>query len=427
MLEVDNALRFVSEMTATTSTSKSLRQKILVSLSGNKLSVLLRRFADQELPRSEFHRGHESCEVCPATFVKAKIRLHQILAVLFLRSTLFESQYEDDIDTSGLAKMLEKKLGTSVVATAPCTYMPPMRAQASGKVSFFEAESTPRVQSISHDWRNDLIQELSRDASYRYESIVRRVGEICRDLELRCNEHELPLRHEQSKSEDLQTRLEAARTKVADLESEAQDQISRVVSLENEKNSLSLQLDTAEKTVVSLKNERDSLSEQLRMTQQKLQDLAIGFNNMRQECDQTIAEAEGAARDTMEISRQQDLAYLATMNGKDQMFEEQAQKLTASTNQVKAFEAELNQIRQQEINLNITIHEKEVMVQDLSKSMESSKELQASIQAQNDRLLSAEKELIAVNKGLTEKVMPLPCCSLSICYPWVSYADAKEL
>jgi hypothetical protein len=57
-----------------------------------------------------------------------------------------------------------------------------------------EEQATPFPQRDSYTWRENLANELIRDASSRYDAIINTVGFVCRDLEQRCLTVESPLR-----------------------------------------------------------------------------------------------------------------------------------------------------------------------------------------------------------------------------------------
>ena len=84
-------------------------------------------------------------------------------------------------------------------------------------VSLFGAGSTPQDMP-SHAWKDRLIDTLSRDARYQHQTVVQMVGEVCRDLEARCDNAEQPFRDEQAKSQYLQRRLKASEERNMDLE-----------------------------------------------------------------------------------------------------------------------------------------------------------------------------------------------------------------
>ena len=407
LVRVDNAFRLVSIMIAIIPKSLDFQGAVRHAVSRYEVSALLQQFA-LKTPQMYSAQGHAESDVCPLTYVEALVRFHQRTIGILLTSALHTTSHEGGLDTLTLTNLLEKmqKLSND---PATCRHHGNSKLTPElSKVSFFEAESTPRIQSASHDWRTDLVRELRRDASYRHESVVRMVGEICRDLEIRCDESERPLRDEKSKSRLLQQELEAAQAMVSELEFQAQD---RTV------------------TWNVLKNERDTLSGQVKETERRLEDLGTSLENIQHEFDQANIDAARAAQAATENARQRDLAYLATMTGRDEMLEEQALKLAASTNHVKELEEELDQkkrqdtknseilrekdaildeLNRQEARNEETIREKKAMIQELNTAIATAKELEALRQSKIDSLITSETNLIATNQCITAKVSILP-------------------
>jgi hypothetical protein len=71
-----------------------------------------------------------------------------------------------------------------------------------------EEQATPFPQRDSHTWKENLANELIRDAGSRYDAIINTVGLVCRDLEQRCSTVESPLRRAQAEIITLNERIE---------------------------------------------------------------------------------------------------------------------------------------------------------------------------------------------------------------------------
>ena len=266
-------------------------------------------------------RDHSNLEVCPLSYREAQARLHHSLAMMVLESAL-ASQRGGHFDPAMMTLLLEKQClhCQAQPASVECVQRRPRGLQMP-KISLFGAISTPHVESVSLNWRDSLIRELSRDADCRYEGIVRMVGEICRDLESRCNESERPLREEQSKSRDLQARLESSERDKGDLEIQARNQQS---------------------ISSTLQTERDSLAKKVEVAESQMEELGTRLDNIHRE-------AEYAAQTAIERTRQKDLVYLATITGKDEIFEEQSLKLASAEQRIQLLEDELNSMKEQEV------------------------------------------------------------------------------
>ena len=399
LTKIDNALRLISVFTEKIPTSPKLLKAVLQSISSNGISDMLRRYASQVQGPMHlgFVAGHGNIDICPLSYHEALAKLHQRLAIMVLKSALHASQCGGHVDAPVMMLLLEKRCLPSSAdpASMGCTQRRPM-SLITPKLSLFEAVSTPRVESVSLNWREDLIREMSRDVDCRYDVVIRMVGEICRDLELRCNETERPLRDEQSKSRDLQARLERSERNKAELESQARNH--RLI-------------------FSALETERDCLADQVETTERRMKELGTSLGNIHEEFDRAKIEAERAAQVAIESARQQDLAYLATMTSKDEIFEKQALKLASTENQVKILEDELNRIRGIEANnaeklsnsethiktLNNAVSASERRMKDLEIELQQTKEQDArnTAKVSNDAALIEElnSAIVATNEA----------------------------
>ncbi len=241
-------------------------------------------------------------------------------------------------------------------------------------MSLFEAGRTPRTDTISHNWRENLVRELSRDANREYESVTRLVGEICRDLELRCDEAERPYQEEQTKSRSLEVSIDVFRAQVAELEMKLRAQGSKFDELQSAK---------------------DALSKKLMKSENRLEDQAEEIQKLRHEFFQAEDASERAAQGAIEASRDQDLAYLATLTGKDEILEEQAFKLTSSERRINELENQIAELIIKGAEDAEYISSDNRTIQELNEGIAIAKGLITTKQLEIDRLTESEAMVIA--------------------------------
>ena len=341
--KIDYGLRLISLFTESIPTSSKLIRAVLQSIPGNVISDMLRQYGSQEQEAARLDSGHNNIiDVCPLSHHDARGRLHQGLLVLILKSALYAPQCGGHFDASTITLLLEQQsfYYPAQQPSVGCSQRRPRNIVAPS-ISTFEAVSTPRMDSVSLKWRDNLRREMSRDLDCRYEGVIRMVGEICRDLELRCAEAESPLRQEQSKSRDLQTRLENSERDKAELEYQVRNYQSGFSALEKERACLVHQIEAAET---------------------RLKELGTSIDSVHQE----LKEAKHSAQATIESARQQDLMYLATMMGKDENLEEQSLRLASAENHAKALEHELNRMRGLEADNVEVLKDKETHIETLN-------------------------------------------------------------
>ena len=332
LTRIDHALQLISILTEMVPTSSKLLKAVLQSISSSVVSSMVHQDASQvdgTICLGSAH-GHSTEEVCPSSYREARARLHQSLSVLILKSGLYAPQCGSYFDASIMTLLLADKFLRCPVqhGSVGCSQRRPLKT-VTPKISMFEAVSTPRMDSASLSWRDGLMKEITRDTDCRYEGIIRMVGEICRDLELRCDENERPLREEQSISRDLRARLESS---------------------ERDKAALQFQARGYQSTIGALETERDYLANQVEVTEKHSKKLVANLQDIHHEFDHTKIEAKRAMQAAVESARQQDLVYLATITGKDEVLEEQSLRLASTEHHAKTLEHELNCIRGLEAN-----------------------------------------------------------------------------
>ena len=382
LTQLDSGLHLVAALTAAIPTTIALREVLLSCMSGKKVERLLQRFTTQLPTSPESLDGHKIIEICPGAYAEALYRLHQDLTVMLLSTALYASGLETSLQCP-FRLLLQKQvqLSNSQSRHEDCRSRRPLLGEAS-RVSLFEARCTPRVDSISHNWRTEIVDELSREAGCRYESLVRMVGDVCRDLELRCTEAERPLREEQSRSQELRAHLDAVQRKVTELEGQARDR---------------------EHEIISLKSERTELSDQIKTHKDCLKGLEATLDNIRQEFDQAKSDAEIAVRTAVENARQRDLAYLATLTGKDQVFDEQSLKLAASDIRVKDLEYEITQLKKEVASRSETTQAQQKAIEELKNGITTAKDLATFHEAKIDELQKSERDLTSSRDDIVRK------------------------
>lgn len=384
-MRVDNALRLISVFTERIPTSSKLLEAVLQSTSSSTLSGMLRQYALQEekTMRVGFVHSLSTVDICPSSYREARARLHQNLSAMILKAALHAPQCGGHFDASAMALLLEDRSLRCAAqhSSVKCTQHRPMKV-TTPKISMFEAVSTPHMGSASLHWRDGLVKEMSRDIDCRYEGIIRMVGEICRDLESRCNNSERPLREEQSRSHNLRAKLDSS---------------------ERDKAELVFQARSHQSTINALETERDCLANQVEATERRLEELGTSLDKIHQEFDH----AKQAAQAAVEIARQQDLVYLATMTGKDEVLEEQSSRLARTEDHAKALEHDLNRERELEANNAEKLSNYETYIETLNNAVSASERHVENLQneltrAKEQNVYNAAK--ISSNMALMEEL-----------------------
>ena len=341
LTELDNAVKIAGYFAEAVETSPPLVETISRAMSTREGQALLCSFiALPEWPPRD--PKLQPIPTCLCAFQKCHLHLQASIRSTLLRSGLRCSGKEQQTFRSNLVPLLDSNMRLAQII---CSNQ--LLRTKGAPVSLFETVSTPQTISISHGWKDEIAKQMSRDAQHRSKSIIRMVGEICRDLELRCNDAERPLREEQSKSCDLKTKLDVSEARVQKLEADIERSSFQIRNLEHEK---------------------ESSLEQVRSSEHRLQDLCSSLDKVQEELRHSKANAQQSAEIAAESARQQDLAYLAMLTGKEEILEEQASKLAACDRRAQDLEDSLVRLRSQEAEMVEKAHVDCTIIEDLKKS-----------------------------------------------------------
>ncbi len=343
--ELNVAVSLVNGLAASCSTSRDVRQKILYSLSTNEFSLLLQRFSEFEPTGSSGQ--HTKSGICPKYFADYRQKYHRTVCCLILRTGLHAADDELSIDTSLAMALLKKGIDIPDTSLSCRIPSPPRLSSGCTEVSLFETGSTPQDMA-SRRWRDQLTESLSRDAAYQHQHIVKTMGEVCQDLEVRCENAEKPFREEQVKSRDL-------RAKLAEVEARNAELVAKMEGYDHTINDLKVQI--------------CQRKEQANAAQERSTALIADLQVLQQEVERTKEQATSATKASSEVARQQDLTYVSIIKGKDEVCQEQSDK-------IKTLEVQTN---------------------DLTRKIAECQQLEASITGQKDRL---EESLAQRTNGL---------------------------
>ena len=387
LTSIQDTEHWVLNIDAAVQTSSSLRQNVLLSLSAKEVDESLRRFAKYRLSCLNTDVRHGRLEVCPRLHADARQRLHKCLCDFLLKAACHATTDETRLDTSVGLALLEKR-NSIFSSILPCEYRNASLSSFSmAPTPLFEAGSTSQTLTSSNDWRNRLMKELTRDAKYQYESIVKMVGDICQDLERRCDEAERPFRTEQAKNSDLMIKLEASQEKRVELESKV-----------------------LERTQLSecLEIERNCLQEQVQTFENRAQVLSSRLTELELELWKTKQESNNAVEAARETAKQQELTYLASMTGKDELLEQQGVKQANLEVRANGLQNELTHIYSQKVHGEEEIRNLEGISRERNEIIEQLKATIACKDANVDRLVQLEASLTSENQELMTEVCDLP-------------------
>lgn len=399
LVRLENAMVLTSSLGAQIQGSPSLRQAVLYSIYTDQISKLLDRFISLEAPLS-CSNMHEQVDCCPHSYRQTKLNLHRGICDLFLKTAIAEIRGEARIDALVTTALLDKQMSLLTISRSCDFYGSKTLALAIPPINSNEASQL----AGSHDWRNMLRESMLRANESQFESIVRTVGEVCQDLERRCENVERPLRDEQTRSNDLNLKLNASEEALRVFESQAQERLQAIGGLETDKAFLIAQVQVAE---------------------QREQSLSHSYEILQQDFEAAKKEAADAAETAEEALKHQELAHLASLTGKDEMYDEQTSIIKELEERITILAGELSQMKAQDDEAHSRIaalqdeaHGQrdalkeakknvgclELDVCEKSEAIETLTQLAASRQTEIDRLVDQQSILSVEKRDLACKV-----------------------
>ncbi|KAL8699539.1 MAG: hypothetical protein Q9224_001365 [Gallowayella concinna] len=383
--ETEAALVLVESFTDCIVKSPSLRQKILYLLSTNTLADPLHRFLKLETEDlwNKAHDNHK--DVCSSAYARKQILLWQKICSMFLKVAIFSQHDSLSLDPSMASALLDKTFSLESVRVVCQRYKNICRSRRPALLPMFETGSTPCSVAGSEQWRTRVRSELAQNAEHQYNSIVRTMGDACRDLEDRCHEVEGPLREAQAKSARLRNDLDSSRARVAELTSRNHEQSLILEGIDEEKSELTAH-------VRDLKSERE--------------ELLVVRNSLQDRLDAAIQHAGDTERNRISETRDLELSHAAASAEKDEILEEQKHTELVLKVQIQDLEADAVELRakasikeEEVVRLEAVVKEQQIL---LSNASELASETQNTCSRQQEELNLLETDKHALEKEVKE-------------------------
>lgn len=373
--------------------SMPLRKAILCSLSTDALSTPLRVLINTNC-REELNNRSDctNSDVCSIALLRTQRELSRTLCILLLTGGLHVDIAED-------IERLRPSLGTALLLTLSqlstytgandnqCT-MESMTSFPTQMPLILEATATPGTHITSHDWRSRLLSELTRDAAKQHTGIVSTLGEICRDLERRCEGVEKPLKEEQARCESLSKELGEAKERERRLEASIDRKRVQMEEMRREHDGVEIQLDAAiekihegEDSLKKLKEELDAerkgrkedekkvVEEREKVAEEHLGELAeqgaklAGLETKLEQLEGTIRELKGelvTVTKKLEVEKREGIRLSADLGDRSRELEERQRKMEQMEAELAQNDKELEDLS---VRLDRTLEERDAQIQ----------------------------------------------------------------
>ncbi|KAF2867203.1 hypothetical protein BDV95DRAFT_503161 [Massariosphaeria phaeospora] len=294
-IESSHALRcafiLVKRLAAILPLSAPLRSHFLLALSSNELQDSVRQFLRIDPVSLCGLNGANLCETSTTILRRELVSttISLLLSLALAQSTDPRLQHSIIMALIGKQQQLGETIGQ-------CSH--PESASLRPAISFVQQECTP---STGQDWRKDLKSVLQSQSSHHSDSVVHFVGKICRDLEMRCETVEEPLRNERVKTKILEAELYQLREDKVFLETAKTDQDCYTYGLEED---LKNQHDKNHKLSTKLQELRGEFDEATRRADETLRIAQENFNEIESRLQSSIlTQKEGLLAQSREIDR----------------------------------------------------------------------------------------------------------------------------
>ncbi|KAF2146275.1 uncharacterized protein K452DRAFT_355693 [Aplosporella prunicola CBS 121167] len=265
--------------------SRAFRKRLFLSLSAEETKEPLENLLKPSPSSSSALCTRQG--ICPVGVLNTGRRLCLSMCSLLLKSALATQAGEVGIDLYVGLHILQKQQEVTP-QLSPCKHFqaPPQHAP----ISLVQETCTPQTQSDSYNWRQRLATDLENHGKLEINFIQRRVDDVCRDLEARCENIEEPLHQEQQKVQELRLELQAMHEKsdklnahIRQLEAHELDRDLCMEGLETEKAQ-------TEADLQHVTSQKDDLLKQLDNLFHKQGEAENALIKARKEYDQSLSQ-----------------------------------------------------------------------------------------------------------------------------------------
>ncbi|RHZ60138.1 hypothetical protein CDV55_102054 [Aspergillus turcosus] len=169
------------------------------------------------------------------------------------------------------------------------------------RVKFSLTGLPKRGPTSRDDWRTGIAETLMLNSRMTHDNLIRKVEEVCFDLEQRCTTIEAPLRAVEEERDHIAVEAE---------------------QLQQQKSELEAQLQQASSTISQLQQEISHLETHARSTSIRVEELSASLDAARRELEDQRRNSQETTNSEREKARTRELDLLASITEKDDQIEE---------------------------------------------------------------------------------------------------------
>lgn len=262
-------------------------------------------------PSQDECRGSEVC-YCAYAALKNKILLN-----------LFEIYFAAALSTNGNATdiMLMKTFvdrSARSFADKSCSFSAADSRDSRGSISLRGTQDFSSAGPPSRDWRSGVTKTFMQNAQVSHDNMMKKIGDICFDLERRCHDVEGPLRS---------------------VEQERDYHIAKNEQLKQRSEDLQRQLDQSSHAVSCLQDDLSRMGENAESASCRVQELTASIESLNQELEDQRRNFENTLQMERDTARSKELDLIAIITERDDQYEE----LQAETCRLQSENEEMRQ------------------------------------------------------------------------------------
>lgn len=236
-------------------------------------------------------------EVCYCAYAALKNKILLSLFKIYFTAALSNNGNATDIM---LMKSFVDRSAKSFADKA-CSFSIAGPKDFSGSMFLRSTQDFSSIQAPTRDWRSGVTETFMQNAQVSHDNMMKKIGDICFDLESRCYDIEGPLRL---------------------VEQERDHHIAESEQLKQQNDNLQKQLDQSSHTVASLQRDLSHMGETAENASCRVQELTASIESLNQDLQEQRHDFDKTLRMERETARTKELDFIATITEKDDQFEE---------------------------------------------------------------------------------------------------------
>lgn len=269
--------------------------EVCLALGRESMNGLIKSF-----PRQPRQSQCDQSSTCHAAVSTAENDLLVELFDLYSRASILQNMNGEnklETETNTTSKfMAQVKKG---MCESKCDFVSAKSSCVRDSLSYLnirEVSSNPRC-----NWRADVSETIMSGACASHDGLMRKVEEVCRDLEHRCHDTEAPLRV---------------------IEEERDKAVFEAEQLRRQNSELEDQVQQAFGTITDLQQNTFNLEDHAEAATTRVEDLSAGLDAARKELEDQRRSFDESSQSERENARTKELGFMATLTERDDQLEE---------------------------------------------------------------------------------------------------------